>query len=129
VGKEGMIRKTICIAATGLFLASCAPERAKPIVGVPKPVTAPAYFGPVVDETGQCSEAITFDSTAFKGKPDDALIGLNECQIVAIHGEPPLSVMSGASQNSRRETTILYMEPNGKAVYLFSDNRLKQVVR
>jgi hypothetical protein len=122
---KGSLTAIICV----LSLAACAPERAKPITAVPAVAQAAPSFGAVVDDAGQCSDAISFDGSAYKGKPDDALIGLGECQIVALHGEPPLSVMTGASQQSRRETTMLYMEPNGKAVYLFSDNRLKRVVR
>ena len=116
---------TLCVVA----LAACSPERAKPDAAVPAAAPAAPNFGAVVNESGQCTETISFDATPYKGKPDDALLGLSECQIVAMHGEAPLSVMTGASQQSRRETTMLYMEPNGKAIYLFSDNRLKRVVR
>jgi hypothetical protein len=110
------------------MLIGCSAEKPKPVTAVPKPAMVAANFGPIVDETGQCSEAISFDPAPYKGKADDALFGLNECQIVALHGEPPLSVMSGASPTSKRETTMLYMETNGKAVYLFSDNKLTRVV-
>ena len=102
---------------------------AKPVAAVSTPPVTASSFGAIVDETGQCTETISFDSAPYKGKSDDALMGLSECQIVALHGEAPLSVMSGASQNSKRETTMLYMETSGKAVYLFSDNRLRRVVR
>jgi hypothetical protein len=120
----------IAIIVTGIvILSGCAPERAKPVVSAPVARPTAPSFGATVDESGQCSETLQFDPAPFKGKPDEGLYGLNECQIVALHGEAPLSVMSGASQQSRRETTMLYMEPNGKAVYLFSDNRLKRVVR
>jgi len=117
------------IIAGVMMVAGCAPERAKPVVSAPVAQAQTPSFGAVVDESGQCSETIQFDASPYKGKPDEALFGLSECQIVALHGETPLSVMSGASQQSRRETTMLYMEANGKAVYLFSDNRLKRVVR
>jgi len=129
MGEKGM-KLGIAIVITGLaMLAGCAPERAKPVVSAPAAQAQAPSFGAIVDESGQCSETIQFDPAPYKGKPDEALFGLSECQIVALHGEAPLSVMSGASQQSRRETTMLYMEPRGKAVYLFSDNRLKRVVR
>jgi len=113
-----------------VMLSGCMTERmSKAPVSAPVPVKAAPDFGPIVDENGQCSADISFDPTPYKGKPDDALIGLGECQIVALHGEPPLSVMSGASASSKRETTMLYMEASGKAVYLFSSNRLTRVVR
>jgi hypothetical protein len=112
-----------------LTLVACSPEGAKPVAAVPAASLAAPNFGAVVDEGGHCTESISFDAARYKGKPDDALVGLSECQIVALHGEAPLSVMTGASPQSRRETTMLYMEPNGKAIYLFSDNLLKRVVR
>ena len=124
-----MMKSLSAILVMGLALAACNSEKAKPIAALPQQAAPTSSFGAIVDEMGKCTETITFDVAPYKGKPDDALMGLSECQIVALHGEAPLSVMSGASQNSKRETTMLYMEPNGKAVYLFSDNRLKRVVR
>ncbi len=124
-----MIKPLAVLALCGLVLSACAPAHDKPAAAVPASAPPAPSFGAVVDENGQCTEAITFDPAPYKGKPDDALVGLSECQIVALHGQPPLSVMTGASQQSRRETTMLYMEPNGKAVYLFSDNGLKRIVR
>ena len=59
---------------------------------------------------------------------DESLQGLNECELVALKGTP-LSVQTGSSPNSKRETTMLYMEATGKAVYLFSDNKLSRVIR
>ena len=48
-----------------------------------------------------------------------------------VGGDPgePLSVQTGASHSAKRETTMLYMEPTGKAIYLFANNRLTKVVR
>ena len=129
MGEKGVMKAWVLTIIAGLGLSACMSEKAKPVVSVPTARATISSFGAIVDETGQCTETISFDSAPYKGKADDALMGLSECQIVALHGEAPLSVMSGASQNSKRETTMLYMEPNGKAVYLFSDNRLKRIVR
>lgn len=82
----------------------------------------------VVAEDGKCTATISIDPALFRNKPDDGLMGMTECEIVAIKGAP-LSVQTGSSSTSRRETTILYMEPTGKAVFLFSDNRLIKIVR
>ena len=117
-----------------LALVACGPSRPKPVAAVPEAATAPvpvtAFNGePIVDESGKCTGPLVFDKAPYVGKPDDALLGLTECQIVALHGEAPLSVMTGASPQSKRETTMLYMEPKGKAVFLFSNNRLTRVVR
>lgn len=83
---------------------------------------------PVVAEDGKCTATISIDPALFRNKPDEGLIGMTECEIVAIKGTP-LSVQTGSSSTSRRETTMLYMEPTGKAVFLFSDNRLIKIVR
>jgi hypothetical protein len=113
-----------------VILSACVTERmSNTPVSAPVAVKSTPDFGPIVDEDGQCTSDISFDPAPYKGKSDDALIGLGECQIVALHGEPPLSVMSGASASSKRETTMLYMEASGKAVYLFSSNKLTRVVR
>jgi hypothetical protein len=53
---------------------------------------------------------------------------VTECELVALKG-PPLNVQTGSSPQSRRETTMLYMEPTGKSIFLFSENRLVRVVR
>lgn len=82
----------------------------------------------VVGEDGQCTATISIDPALFRNRPDDGLIGMTECEIVAVKGAP-LSVQTGSSSTSRRETTMLYMEPTGKAVFLFSDNRLIKIVR
>ncbi len=82
----------------------------------------------VVAEDGKCTATISIDPALFRNKPDEGLIGMTECEIVAIKGAP-LSVQTGSSSTSRRETTMLYMEPTGKAVFLFSDNRLIKIVR
>ena len=82
----------------------------------------------VVAEDGKCTATISIDPALFRNKPDEGLLGMTECEIVAIKGAP-LSVQTGSSSTSRRETTMLYMEPTGKAVFLFSDNRLIKIVR
>jgi hypothetical protein len=93
------------------------------------PVAAMPNFGPVVLENGQCSEGVSFDLNALKVRQtDESLQGISECELVALKGMP-LSVQTGSSSNSKRETTMLYMETMGKAVYLFSDNKLARVIR
>lgn len=82
----------------------------------------------VVAEDGLCTADLSIDPATFRGREGDGLIGLTECELVAAKG-PPLSVQTGASSSSKRETTMLYMEPTGKTVFLFSNNRLVRVIR
>ena len=116
-----------------LFVAGCVTSKAPP---APQQPAAPALqvmavpnFGPVILENGQCSEAVSLDMNTLRARQtDESLQGLNECELVALKGTP-LSVQTGSSPNSKRETTMLYMEATGKAVYLFSDNKLSRVIR
>jgi hypothetical protein len=82
----------------------------------------------VVGEDGRCTADLSIDPAAFRGRTGDGLLGITECELVATKGEP-LSVQTGSSPNARRETTMLYMDPTGKTIYLFSDNRLTRIVR
>jgi hypothetical protein len=121
------IRTTVILLAPW-FLAGCAAE----VTGFrnDKTVTARvATTEAVVDESGRCSATLSIDPAVFRSRTtDQSLIGLTECELVAAKGAP-LSVQSGSSPRSKRETTMLYMEPSGKAIYLFADNRLVRVVR
>jgi hypothetical protein len=82
----------------------------------------------VVGEDGRCTADLSIDPATFRGREGDGLIGLTECELVAVKG-PPLSVQTGSSSTAKRETTMLYMEPTGKTVFLFADNRLVRVIR
>ena len=82
----------------------------------------------VVGEDGRCTADLSIDPATFRGREGDGLLGLTECELVAAKGVP-LSVQSGASSSAKRETTMLYMEPTGKTIYLFANNRLVRVVR
>jgi hypothetical protein len=82
----------------------------------------------VVDEEGRCTADLSIDPALFRNRPDSGLVGMTECELVATKGTP-LSVQTGASSSARRETTMLYMEPTGKALYLFANNRLVRVIR
>jgi len=121
------------VAILSLILAGCVTSLPPP--APPQPVAVPCRWpalpnlGPVILENGQCSETVSFDLNALRARQtDESLQGLNECELVALKGVP-LSVQTGSSSNSKRETTMLYMEPNGKAVYLFADNKLNRVIR
>ena len=125
--------RLIVLLTVPLSVAGCVlPKSSSPPLQ-PAPSTAPVVaapsFGPVVLENGQCSDAMSIDLASLRGRQtDESLQGLSECELVALKGVP-LSVQTGSSPNARRETTMLYMEVTGKAVYLFSENKLTRVVR
>lgn len=115
----------LAIAAT--LLGGCAMQ-ATGFVNDKSATVRAATTEAVVGEDGQCTATLSIDPALFRNKPDDGLLGMTECEIVAVKGAP-LSVQTGSSSTSRRETTMLYMEPTGKAVFLFSNNRLIKIVR
>ena len=122
-----MTMRVISLLMTASVLSGCAMQATGFVNDKAVSVRA-ATTEAVVGEDGKCTATISIDPALFRNKPDDGLLGMTECEIVAIKGEP-LSVQTGASSTSRRETTLLYMEPTGKAVFLFSDNRLIKIVR
>lgn len=115
------------LALTAVLLSGCAMQ-ATGFVNDKSVSVRAATTEAVVAEDGKCTATISIDPALFRNKPDEGLLGMTECEIVAIKGAP-LSVQTGSSSTSRRETTMLYMEPTGKAVFLFSDNRLIKIVR
>ena len=124
-----LLRWTVPVLAT-CWLAGCitSSKPPEPVIQ-PLPVVDPNPFGPVVGEDGRCKGAPSIDLANLKTRNSDAaLVGISECELVALKGEP-LSVQSGSSPTAKRETTILYMEATGKAVYLFANNQMVRVVR
>lgn len=110
-----------------LLLGGCAVE----VAGFANDKTATARVATseaVVGEDGRCTADLSIDPATFRGREGDGMLGMTECEVVAAKGTP-LSVQSGASSRAKRETTMLYMDPTGKTIYLFADNRLVQVVR
>jgi len=84
--------------------------------------SAPApNYGPVLRADGTCSQP-------FAGPVPTAIEpGVSECALVAAKGAP-VDVLVGGSGKGQREVQVLYQEPTGKKVYLFSDNRLVRIV-
>lgn len=78
-------------------------------------------LGPVLLADGSCSRPLAGPLPAAIAP------GISECALVAIKG-PPVDVLIGGSGKGQREVQVLYQEPRGKQVYLFSDNQLLRVV-
>ncbi len=121
---DGRIAATLLAAS---LLAGCVSGPA-PRAPVAPSAPVPAVE-PVVGEDGRCTGGPQIDPAAFRSRTTDAaMAGMTECEVVAVKGAP-LSVQSGSSPRAKRETTMLYMEPAGKAIYSFADNRLVRVWR
>lgn len=117
----------MAVAGISLVASGCAVE----VAGFANDKSATARVATseaVVTEDGRCSADLSIDPATFRGREGNGLLGLTECELVALKG-PPLSVQTGASSRAKRETTMLYMDNTGKTIYLFADNRLVQIVR
>lgn len=127
VRKGRRISAAVVVSMLALAVGGCAME----IGGFVNDRSATARVSTseaVVGEDGRCTADLSIDPATFRGREGDGLIGLTECELVAAKG-PPLSVQTGASSAAKRETTMLYMEPTGKTVFLFANNRLVRVIR
>jgi hypothetical protein len=121
------VRATIASVFLAVLLGGCALEVGG-FVNEKSAVARVATSEAVVGEDGRCTADLSIDPATFRGRDGESLLGVTECELVALKG-PPLSVQTGSSPQSRRETTMLYMEPTGKSIFLFSENRLVRVVR
>ena len=123
------LRGMVLVLSASMLAGCFSPSKPPEPLAQPLPVVDPNPFGPVVGEDGRCKGSPSIDLANLKSRNSDAaLVGVSECELVALKGEP-LSVQSGSSPTAKRETTILYMEATGKAVYLFANNQMVRVVR
>lgn len=79
-------------------------------------------------------EGLTADgecSTGAAGSPPPPAIaeGITECELVTLKGAKPTDVLIGESGKGQRETQVLYAEPGGREIYMFTDNRLSRIVK
>ena len=61
-------------------------------------------------------------------RPMEIALGIGECELVRLKGKPT-DVLIGESGKGQRETQVLYAEPTGREIYLFTDNRLLRIVK
>ena len=61
--------------------------------------------------------------------PKEIAPGITECELVKLKAKPPTDVLIGESGKGQREVQVLYAEPGGRELYLFTDNRLGRIVK
>ena len=92
--------------------------------------SATAHVGttdPVLGPDGRCEADASISPAALGPQPREVTLGMTECQLVAMKGQPT-DVLIGESGKGQREVQVLYQEPAGKHLYMFTDNRLAKVV-
>ncbi|TAJ33691.1 hypothetical protein [Bosea sp. (in: a-proteobacteria)] len=83
---------------------------------------------PVLTPEGACSVGASLDPST-RPLPREIAPGITECELVKIKGKPPTDVLVGESGKGQREVQVLYSEPGGRELYLFTDNRLGRIVK
>ncbi|CAM5768290.1 hypothetical protein [Bosea minatitlanensis] len=83
---------------------------------------------PVLTPEGECSVGLSLDPST-RPLPKEIAPGITECELVKLKGKPPTDVLIGQSGKGQREVQVLYAEPGGRELYLFTDNRLGRIVK
>lgn len=77
---------------------------------------------------GECEADVSLDPST-RPLPKEIAEGITECELVRLKGGRPTDVLIGESGKGQREVQVLYAEPGGRELYLFTDNRLKRIVK
>lgn len=77
---------------------------------------------------GECSADVSLDPST-RPLPPMIADGITECELVKLKGARPTDVLIGDSGKGQREVQVLYSEPGGREIYLFTDNRLTRIVK
>lgn len=77
---------------------------------------------------GVCEAGVSLDPST-RPLPKEIAEGITECELLRLKGTPPTDVLIGESGKGQREVQVLYAEPGGRELYLFTDNRLTRIVR
>lgn len=83
---------------------------------------------PVLTPEGECSIGVSLDPST-RPLPKEIAPGITECELVKLKGKAPTDVLIGESGKGQREVQVLYAEPGGRELYLFTDNRLGRIVK
>lgn len=77
---------------------------------------------------GECDADVSLDP-ATRPAPKEIAVGITECELVKLKGTRPTDVLIGSSGKGQREAQVLYAEPGGREIYMFTDNRLSRIVK
>lgn len=83
---------------------------------------------PVLTPEGDCSVGASLDPST-RPLPSEIAPGITECELVKLKGARPTDVLIGESGKGQREVQVLYAEPGGREIYMFTDNRLSRIVK
>lgn len=121
-----MMKKNAFACATALLLGACSANVGGTAFVNDRSVTVHAGTSePVLGPDGRCTADASLNPAT--GGPAGIALGMTECALVGLKGQPT-DVLIGESGKGQREVQVLYQEPTGKKLYLFTDNRLTRIV-
>lgn len=95
-------------------------------VSAGSPSSRPATQDARLTAEGECDGDVASSGGAM---PPAITEGITECQLVKLKGARPTDVLIGDSGKGQREVQVLYSEPGGREIYMFTDNRLARIVK
>lgn len=127
-----MLACTVALSGCSVDMGGFA-FQSEPKGGVTATKTASVSAGistrePVLTPEGDCSVGASLDPST-RPLPKDIATGITECELVKLKAKAPTDVLIGESGKGQREVQVLYSEPGGRELYLFTDNRLARIVR
>lgn len=90
--------------------------------------SAPAAKAAMLTPEGICEGGGNASAAASANRGMEIALGIGECELVRLKGKPT-DVLIGESGKGQRETQVLYSEPTGREIYLFTDNRLLRIIK
>jgi hypothetical protein len=84
---------------------------------------------PILLPDGTCEADATLFPTGGRSGAVEIALGINECDLVRLKAARPDDVLIGQGGTGLRETQVLYAEPGGRELYLFTDNKLTKIVK
>jgi hypothetical protein len=90
--------------------------------------TSPARE-PVLLSDGTCESDATLFPAGPRSSASEIALGVSECDLVRLKGAKPDDVLIGQGGTGQREVQVLYAEPGGRELYLFTDNKLTKIVK
>jgi hypothetical protein len=128
-----VIRQMATVVFSGFLLAGCSLDLfgSGMASGPGGTSTATARLStrePVLTNEGVCDADASLDPSSLRQRPAEIGLGITECDLVKLKGKPT-DVLIGESGKGQREAQVLYSEPTGREIYLFTDNRLARIVK
>lgn len=84
---------------------------------------------PVLLPDGTCEADAKLFPVGPQSSAGEIALGINECDLVRLKGTRPDDVLIGQGGTGLREVQVLYAEPGGRELYLFTDNKLTKIVK